>query len=750
MKIKLSEEQWKQVIDSLNAIDDCEMTLNSKDGVVRDALDTSKIVPPPQRIATQEIDKIRTKSIALQNPNTFEITRKGTNITITFLQKNAIDVWNVVDIVYTVTIPEGATWTIGDKFSLIINPNRELELIANYMIYQTYKQDECITICQNINGTPMGLIGNLQAERRSALSQSSIVWNKTKVSITEYGSGSGIHFKIKEGVNLSARTLDNWRNILYNTQIEGNCWNNHFLYWNLNTNSIIEHDSIISQISFILLARVDNGKVTDGLFKDIFVSEDLLQIGYNYNRTVITNSSKYYSYPLKVALKKDDIIKVRLRSSIVAPVLAISLLDADKNNIVTDFVRIANNTDTGDCMYKLPIDAEYINYYLGNVAVGTELTFDFKLVKSNETTAFLKYSDINLPTKQITWSAASQDLTVVGNEIWHFHAANDDHQTLAPYIIFDGKTRQWKAEKKHNIGHVNSCDYNAVTDTFLACNGNEKHIGFDLFFLQNASNHAGNIDIANMMKITFTDREKILDQYGGMACFGESESIIYLVSRDSKKIYKVLLGMGASDFSDNTGADLTKWGVFIDGKSDKEYNGTAKILATYSSQKDIGLMQGICYHSGAIYLLVGYGHGRDNLHKIKCYSDNTFDVIDSFDFHFYGEGDNQDELVIEPEGLSVYNGCYFLFGGIVIKDSGGGTRLYISPLPEQNSQCGFGKTSERVLYDFPNCDKFPRISIMPTNPISTPIYVESSDQFGFTARTSDNSAIEFYYECRIS
>lgn len=692
---------------------------------------------------TRIVDTI--PSVALQDPSKLDIKLKNGILNLTFSSGALIDVWNRLA-TYTITIPDNTSYTISNKFSLIINPNKELEYIANYKIYENYLVDDCIILCQNMNGVPVGALSDVIESRGQSYITSSITWDKSKLLVTNYMSGSGVRFVFKEGVNLSART-SKWKSIVYNTARVMDCWNNHFLYWDMVTNDIVEGDSQTSLLSFILLARVENGQVVDGLFKDVFIDSNLLLTGLEYSRTITTVSSQYFDYPVKVDLKKGDIIKVRLQSNIKANVLSISLLNGKKDIVQLDFVRVGNATDTTDVYYQVPVDAAYVKYYI-NGTVGTEITFSFKLVKSIESTSILNDCNMSLPVKAVTDTAGSQGIVVVGDEIWHFHAAKDDHQTLAPFRVFDAKTLALKPERMHNIGHVNSCDYNTITDTFLACNENEKGEGIQLYLLPNAKGSVGNILIDNMIIISFIESSKLLNEKYGAACFGENENIVYVISRDSKKLFRVELGLGSNNFSDSTGTDLTRWGTFIPGKTNKEYNGTARILNTYSSLKDVGLMQGLCYHAGAIYLLVGYGHGDDNIHKIKCYSNGYFDVVDSYDIKMY-DNDTQAELVIEPEGLTVYNGNYFLFGVISILNNGSKSFLCVSPLPDQNIQSGFGKTNERVLFHFPNRDTNPRVKITPTRTTQVPIYIDSIDQFGFTAKTSDNSAIEFYYECNI-
>lgn len=694
----------------------------------------------------------------LEKPKSLNVVRNRNSFILTFTEENKIIIYGRT--FKEISIEAGTSFNIANQNALIINPSDELELIATYRIATKYGLNNILVLFENNYNVQIGLLSDFLTERRHYFSTASVVYNKDAVNYINTQSG-GIKVRIKEGINLNARLSDGWEQIKYNSAIDLTCWDEHFIYWDIANNNIVESSvNVTSNLTgFVLLIRNEGGVITDGLFKSLEPDSSLLNAGVKYKRNLLM-ASNYSGFDLKLSLKRGECVELRMKtnagSESAGSVLTFSLLDKDKNILLQDFVRKLN-TDNAEILYINPIDnVEYIRLYTGYKNSSLEIQISAQKIISdyNKQT---RDSDIALLTKKITETAGSQGITVVNNKIWHFHASSDDHNTTSTYVVFDAKTREFITRYKHNIGHVNSCDYNAVTDTFFACNENEKHIGFDLLFLPNASSHVGNIDITNMIKITFTESEKILDQYGGMACFGEQADIVYLISQQAKMIFKVQLGMGSNDFSDKTTeqTDVAHWGTFISGKTDNQYNGTAKVLNKYYSDKDLGLPQGLCYHNGALYMLVGYGIGADNIHKIKLYKEGTWNIVDSYDFQIlekseanYKEGDNS--LTIEPEGLTVYNGCYFLYGGITLLNGNSQTittNLYISPLPESNKQCGFGKTGTKTMFDFANKDNLPRINITPIQPHS--VYIESVERDGFVAK-SDIDGVEFYWECGIN
>lgn len=178
----------------------------------------------------------------------------------------------------------------------------------------------------------------------------------------------------------------------------------------------------------------------------------------------------------------------------------------------------------------------------------------------------------------------------------------------------------------HNLGHMNSLDYNEKTDTLLTSNG------ANLLLIENFSVIAEGATIQSSDVITIpTDKADM------SWCFGEDEYTVYAVSGNkttgtiTNTIYKYELGFSTNDLS---GSGV---GTYVASSS---YNGTALLLKTYTGEyredadgrfygNSAGYAQDVKYDG---YLYLAYGTAGFNVFVI--------DVNDSTG-EFYAVGNYQ-------------------------------------------------------------------------------------------------------------
>lgn len=189
-----------------------------------------------------------------------------------------------------------------------------------------------------------------------------------------------------------------------------------------------------------------------------------------------------------------------------------------------------------------------------------------------------------------------------------FTASADDHSTngVAKIARFDNFENYTSIS--HNLGHCASADYNEMTDTMIVANGTDADgVAPAIFLVENASNI-----VTNKTDIVYGSSGVIeiplngIDGEGIIACFGECEKIVYIVTSEDasdfrnkggKYIYRALLGMGADDMTSVFESD--SYGTFISGCADNEYNGTLHILSKFECEF-FGELQGLKYINGRL------------------------------------------------------------------------------------------------------------------------------------------------------
>lgn len=334
-----------------------------------------------------------------------------------------------------------------------------------------------------------------------------------------------------------------------------------------------------------------------------------------------------------------------------------------------------------------------------------------------------------------TNKSANQDLTVVGQELWHFNAAPDDNSSYASIYRWNIETFEELPIMQHNLGHAASCDYLLENDAMLVGNGTYLTTVLPrLDIILNVSKIASQIDVNsdNVLSIPFFTNKKQIDGTGLIACWGEHRNQIYLFTGQNapRTIYRVLLGMGENDYSDKTAdeKDLTAWGAFIPDKSKNEFNGTAKILSTHRGV-ETGLYQGCCFRDGYIWLCCGTE--IPYVLKLKCYPNGTYRVEDKIELPIRDDQDNA--LKCEPEGVCIDNN--YLYMGLTVGKIG------IAVVPIYGRQGGIGHIGEKIMFDF-KVNHNPNVQISPLSAV-TDLYIDSIDCEGFTVKSASNGNGKF-------
>ena len=257
----------------------------------------------------------------------------------------------------------------------------------------------------------------------------------------------------------------------------------------------------------------------------------------------------------------------------------------------------------------------------------------------------------NIPT--------GQGMTKINDKLLIFQESKDDHSTYSTLSILDINNLSVIKTITHNLGHVNSIDYNPKNDCLIIGNntGNGQEIPPAIYIIYNASTliEQDTIDFNIIEKtiINLYDGDNYLGGYGNLSrpnvCWGENDNIAYLLMNDNGVCYKLFLGKETNNLN-ATKTDLT-WGVYKEASTEK-YNGTCKILGTYYNSNQFGVNQGIGYYKGHIYtscshsdlLVAVYSLNSKGYMKLeKTYNNNILDQQGS-------------KIACEPEDICINEG----------------------------------------------------------------------------------------------
>lgn len=248
----------------------------------------------------------------------------------------------------------------------------------------------------------------------------------------------------------------------------------------------------------------------------------------------------------------------------------------------------------------------------------------------------------------------SQGGCVVGNQLWLFEDAGATHAV---------EKRIWR------LNANDLSDIDTIPHTMAHCNGVDFIDGYLLVFNGAATPPEINItknvteETASLYfsspentQIVFKEGTKQLEG-DGSACFGEAFNIVYYAGYNG--IYKILLGTGANDLSDKTDdkSDMSSWGTFISGRSIDEYNGTARILRTYTGPS-LGQPQDMIF-DGKLYIQRDYSTLN---YSALTFNDDTNSYSISERVEIDVRDENYNKMHIEPEAITFYKNKIIMGG----------------------------------------------------------------------------------------
>lgn len=321
---------------------------------------------------------------------------------------------------------------------------------------------------------------------------------------------------------------------------------------------------------------------------------------------------------------------------------------------------------TEKTVLSIPDNVAYVRVNAKHVP---DIEFDSDALDGAATNVKLFYNEhtniINKRPDEIrAWDPLiGQDCTMVDGKLWIFYDSD-----INPSIYkLDLDTEQATTSESQHMGHCNSVDYNPNNDYMMiystSTNNNPKAL---LYKNPSAASDMrpsdGSCTVVELYNaITFLNPSASI-------CWGENNNIMYMIDgiyddlgnnhlTPDIKITKILLGMGDNDLSS------IGYGTFIYGRSTDEYNGTCKVIKTYSGvisdeinakfdpNNKLGTAQGMEY-DGDIYIAWGFsGH---NFLQIRLNdNDDTYKVIKNYMHEFTDYTGTVRYL--EPEMLALNN-----------------------------------------------------------------------------------------------
>lgn len=350
------------------------------------------------------------------------------------------------------------------------------------------------------------------------------------------------------------------------------------------------------------------------------------------------------------------------------------------------------------------------------------------------------FQDI-LSKKDVTGvdNLTSQGMVQVGSQLWVGNSSTDDHSTdtIGEIYKFDSKLNK-VGRFVHNLGHLNSMDYNSETDTLITSNTSDNTTSLsEIILVQGVTGlqlDEGwpliNYNQSYVVKIPLG-----VNNIGGGPIFGENKNVVYFMCGQyygTYKIQKYWLGTGTNDVSSGG------YGTFIAGKGDNEYNGTAKLLGEfYGPTMDVG--QDATYFNGNIYGTFGRNTGK--IYKIELNQANSTEVHGTYDLREAWVLPNYDvngnNVSSEAEGTVIWNNQYLRTW----------FQNKIVDIPIFNRQFGKGTVGQKVYYDFKSSTE-KNISITPTSD-AIDIYVSTKDNDGFLVSSKSGANGTFDWSCNL-
>lgn len=248
----------------------------------------------------------------------------------------------------------------------------------------------------------------------------------------------------------------------------------------------------------------------------------------------------------------------------------------------------------------------------------------------------------------------SQAGCTVGDQVWLFEDAGAGHETERSVWKLNANDLTDIGTIKHTMAHCNGADY--IDGYLLVFNGQMTPPEINITKGVTKDTPSLFFTSPNNTQIVFKEGTKQLEG-DGSACFGEAFNIVYYAGYNG--IYKILLGTGTNDLSDKTEdkSDMTSWGTFKTGKANDEYNGTAKILKTYTGVS-LGQPQDMTF-DGYLYVQTGYATLNCNVISLD---DTTGNYLVKDILEVDVRDANYVKQHIEPEAITIYKDRFILGG----------------------------------------------------------------------------------------
>lgn len=251
-------------------------------------------------------------------------------------------------------------------------------------------------------------------------------------------------------------------------------------------------------------------------------------------------------------------------------------------------------------------------------------------------------------------------LSTFGNKIWGFSPSDNNDAGIGygyEYSFDELGQRSLTNSFSHNLGHMNTSNYCQQRDSLIFGGGEAEADG--IYLLEKFSEKVLNesIDISETINYPLSD---VLDNPGqpiwGPSNNGYHNLIYLMVPRDGVlDIVLAILGIGANDLSllDNGG------GTFVAGKTDDEFNGTIRLLKTYTNtesfDKDIDVIQDAYYFNGKI--ITANGHDGIQYWTIELNEvSSTFDVKKHQERWYLNDGE---PLLTVNNGMVIRDGLLY-------------------------------------------------------------------------------------------
>lgn len=251
-----------------------------------------------------------------------------------------------------------------------------------------------------------------------------------------------------------------------------------------------------------------------------------------------------------------------------------------------------------------------------------------------------------------------EDLTFVGEELWAFQASDYSNvsEGVGAIHIFDGNL-EYRKRLLHNFGHCNTISYNAGSDSLIFGNGSGFYDTDGVIYVIQGVQAWSELAQDTMLNIDSLPAGSRLTKIEVFRDFGDKVNVLwgddnlglnnicYVLSDDGQSIRKLLLGKGSNVYES---------GGLIAGSTATQYNGTYKVLQTWT-HPEIDVLQGGTYYNG--YLYMGMGHGGLWVERFKLHADGTVTTERKQEQSYRADGTPWPYYA--SEGVAIRNGMIY-------------------------------------------------------------------------------------------